>query len=122
MKRLSRLWVVLLVVGAAAGVFAIRAGAFQRFPGGFYRGVTPTPGDAKHEFAWSRLQYTPISRGYGGYGYRYGGGFGGWGGTWARDYPKADITFLAALRRLTRIDARSYQQVVNLDNDDIFNY
>ena len=44
------------------------------------------------------------------------------GGSWSRDYPKADITFLAALRRLTRVDARSYQQVVNLDSDDIFNY
>jgi hypothetical protein len=96
---------------------------------GMQRGVPPwwsgpqgyeTAGDAKHEFAWSRLRYTPLSgagfTGFGG-GYRRGGF-----GTWARDYPKADIVFLAALRRLTRIDARSYQQVVDLDSDAIFDY
>ena len=74
--------------------------------------------DAKHEFAWSRLQYrqvTGVVGGFGGFGVRGGG-------AWARDYPKADITFLAALRRLTRVDARSYQQVVTLGSDDIFNF
>ncbi len=125
MTWLPRRWVLLVTAGAIAGVFGLQAAAFQRFPGGyggfgrFGRVPQPTAADAKHEFAWSRLQYTPVSRGYGGYGYRYRGGFGG---SWSRDYPKADITFLAALRRLTRIDARSYQQVVTLDNDDIFNY
>jgi hypothetical protein len=82
-------------------------------------------GDAKHEFAWSRLKYTPASGSMGGfsngYGYGYGYGYGG-RGAWSRDYPKADIVFLAALRRLTRVDARSYQQVVDLDSDDIFNF
>jgi hypothetical protein len=73
--------------------------------------------DAKHEFAWSRLRYTSAAGAFGGFGYGYGGGR-----AWSRDYPKADIVFLAALRRLTRIDARSYQQVVDLDSDAIFNF
>lgn len=78
-------------------------------------------GDAKHEFAWSRLKYNPATGSIGGFSYGYGYGYGG-RGAWSRDYPKADIVFLAALRRLTRVDARSYQQVVDLDTDDIFNF
>jgi hypothetical protein len=116
MKFLPRIRVALLM-GLSVGVLAFQIG-------GFPRGFRPSPGydtggDSKHEFAWSRLQYTPLG----------GGGFGGFGGynrggfaSWSRDYPKADITFLAALRRLTRIDARSYQQVVDLDSDAIFNF
>jgi hypothetical protein len=79
--------------------------------------------DAKHEFAWSRLRYTTAAGAFGGLGFGYGYGFGfGGGRAWSRDYPKADIVFLAALRRLTRVDARSYQQVVDLDSDAIFNF
>jgi hypothetical protein len=94
------------------GVLALQGGGFQRFqmPMGY-----ETAGDSKHEFAWSRLRYSAVGGSFGGFGY-------GRGGAWSRDYPKADITFLAALRRLTRVDARSYQQVVDLDNDDIFTY
>ncbi len=56
-----------------------------------------------------------------------GGGYGGYygwgcGGTWSRDYPKADRQVLLALKRLTRIQTRSTEQVVNLDSDEIFNY
>jgi len=116
MKRLARTPVVLLC-GLSTGLLAFQTGGFQpRFtPPQAYE----TGGDSKHEFAWSRLQYTPLGGSFGGFrGYR-GGGFGG---SWSRDYPKADITFLAALRRLTRIDARSYQQVVDLESDAIFNF
>jgi hypothetical protein len=81
----------------------------------------PNREDTKHEFAWSRLRYTSAAGSFGGLGFGYGYGFGG-GRAWSRDYPKADIVFLAALRRLTRIDARSYQQVVDLDSDTIFNF
>jgi hypothetical protein len=114
-KLLARIPVVLLC-GLSTGLLAFQTGGFQRR-------FTPTEGyetggDSKHEFAWSRLQYTPLGGSFGGFrGYR-GGGFG----SWSRDYPKADITFLAALRRLTRIDARSYQQVVDLESDAIFNF
>src|SRR5271169_2295756 len=113
MRLLPRTSAVILL-GLSTGVLAFQNGGFRQFSrpplGGYYE----TAGDSKHEFAWSRLRYTPLS--FGGYGFGYGGG------AWSRDYPKADITFLAALRRLTRVDARSYQQVVDLDHDDIFNY
>lgn len=82
---------------------------------------SPSPNDAKHEFAWSRLRYTSAAGSASGLGFGFGYGYGGYR-AWSRDYPKADIVFLAALRRLTRIDARSYQQVVDLDSDAIFNF
>jgi Domain of unknown function (DUF4159) len=82
-------------------------------------------GNQRAEFSWSRLSYTTAmgGGGYGGFG--GGGGYGrggGWGQTWSRDYPKADRQFLIALNRLTRIEGRQTEQVVGLDNDDIYNY
>lgn len=73
---------------------------------------------AKAEFYWSRLAYNSSMSSYGAFGRR---GFGGFN-SWSRDYPKADRQFLIAMHRLTRIDDRPYEQVVTLDNDDIFNY
>ncbi len=107
--------IALILLGLSTSALAMQAGGgFGRLPAPQSRSPFGNV-DTKHEFAWSRLQYTPIGGAFGGFGR-------GGGGNWARDYPKADITFLAALRRLTRVDARSYQQVVNLDSDDIFNY
>lgn len=69
----------------------------------------------KAEFVWSRLAYTSRA---GGNGYGYG-----WGrAAWSRDYPKADRQFLIAMKRLTRIEGRPYEQVVDLDSDAIFEY
>lgn len=54
----------------------------------------------------------------------YPGGGRSWlrGGTsWAVDYPKGDRTLAAMLRRFTRIDVRSVEQPVNLDDgDDVY--
>ena len=46
------------------------------------------------------------------------------GGTsWAVDYPRADRRLAAILRRLTRIDVRSVEQPVNLDDgDDVYHW
>ena len=77
--------------------------------------------NVKAEFYWSRLSYTPavgssFAGGYGGYG-----GYGGWH-SWSRDYPKADRQVLLSMKRLTRIQTRSTEQVVDLDSDKIFDY
>jgi hypothetical protein len=110
--------VTVVVLGLVTGLYA-----FQRVADW---GQINSQGDEKAEFAWSRLSYT-TSMGGGGYG-GYGGGYGGYGrygrggGTWSRDYPKADRQFLMALNRLTRIQGRPTEQVVSLDNDDIYNY
>jgi hypothetical protein len=115
MKRLHRATVVALL-GLSTTLLAAQRGGFQRrfMPSDEYAAT----GDSKHEFAWSRLRYTPLGGSFGGFGGYNRGGFA----SWSRDYPKADITFLAALRRLTRVDARSYQQVVDLESDAIFNF
>jgi glycine/D-amino acid oxidase-like deaminating enzyme len=46
------------------------------------------------------------------------------GGTsWTQDYPRADRHFALALRRLTRISARSVEEPVNLDDgDDVYDW
>jgi len=123
-------FLLVIVVGLAGSLLAFQDGGFFGRRGAAGPSLSQSlSGTDKAEFSWSRLRYTPIARGfggggggfggYGGYG-RYGGFGGGW--TWARDYPKADREFLLALKRLTRIDARSTEQVVDLDSDDIFNY
>lgn len=78
----------------------------------------PPDAEAKAEWVFGRLMYPqhPNAR----FG-RYSGGVRDWrfGGTsWTQDYPRADRFFLIALRRLTRVDARSVEQPVNLDDGD----
>src|SRR5262245_52926823 len=44
-------------------------------------------------------------------------------GQWTVDYPRSDRHLLQGVRRLTRIDTRSVEQVVDLDgSDDIYNW
>ena len=43
--------------------------------------------------------------------------------SWTNAYPRADRHFLEAVRRLTRLQVRSVEQPVNLDNEnDLYNY
>jgi hypothetical protein len=112
MKLLQAISVAVVVL-----VFCTLVYAFQRTADWGYQ---PEQSNEKTEFAWSRLSFTSSMSSYGGGGY---GRFGyGRGGSWSRDYPKADRQFLIALNRLTRVQGRPIEQVVNLDSDDIFNY
>jgi hypothetical protein len=70
---------------------------------------------AKTEFAFGRLRY----RG-GGYGYGFRGRGGG--SRWGIDANKSDRLFIQIVRRLTRVDARSVEQIVDVDDDDMFNW
>src|SRR3954451_14809714 len=76
----------------------------------------PVPPDfnEKTEWAFARLRYT--NAGAGG-GFRRRRGI-----NWSTDYPKADRQFVQGVLRLTRLHARSAEQVVDLDldDDDIF--
>jgi hypothetical protein len=88
----------------------------------------PLPPDwqEKAEWVFARLMYPqhPEAR-FGRFG-RFGGRFRGsldWrqGFTsWTQDYPRADRHFAAAVRRLTRVHARSVEQPVNPDDLDDF--
>ena len=83
----------------------------------------PPDADAKSEWVFGRLMYPqhPFAR----FG-RFRWGRMDWreGGTsWTQDYPRADRHLAQAVRRLTRIDARSVEQPVNLDDtDDVFDW
>ncbi|HTQ56437.1 MAG TPA: DUF4159 domain-containing protein [Bryobacteraceae bacterium] len=106
--------------------------AFQR-PFRVYPSLEPyddvaLPADWQQPGDWifARLMYPPHPNArFGRWGHRFGG-IADWreGGTsWTQDYPRADRHFAQAIRRLTRIWARSVEQPVNLDDDgDVFNY
>jgi len=66
--------------------------------------------------------YPPFTGGRG-YGYRYGRDWTLGASNWTIDYPRSDRHFAQALRRLTRIHARSVEQPVNLDDgDDVYHW
>src|SRR5271168_2465240 len=127
MKFQPRVSVAVFLVCLSTVLAAFQSNGSQFF-GGDDSGYYAENPNEKAEFYWSRLRYTTRAGSGGGYGYSYGG-FGRGGGSWSRDYPKADRQFLMALRRLTRIEARSTEQVVDLDTVDprtgvplIYNY
>ena len=87
----------------------------------------PIPPDyqEKSEWVFGRLMY-PNMDGVHGWGrrgrFRFGADWtqGGRGAFWTMDYPRSDRHFTVALRRLTRIHARSVEQPVNLDAGDAY--
>ena len=88
-------------------------------------GQVPIPPDAnvKSEWTFARLMFPGGAND----GYCRTGRFcGDWReglSLWTQDYPPADRHFAQAVRRLTRIDAHSVEQSVNLDaGDDVYNY
>jgi hypothetical protein len=75
----------------------------------------PPDGNEKTEWAFARLRY-PSYRGQG------LGGYWAYRGNWTIDAPAADRHFVQGVRRLSRIHARSVEQVVDLDSDDVYNW
>src|SRR4029078_7622244 len=81
----------------------------------------PLPPDANRPAEWTRarLRYPDIT----GYSLRGSRRYFGFPGYWTMDYPRSDRHLLAGVRRLTRIDTRSVEQVVALDgSDEIYNW
>ena len=95
---------------------------FREYPAIEYENF-PLPPDWQEKTEWvrARLRYPDV------YGYphspyrmRDGSPFPGY---WTMDYPRSDRHLLSGIRRLTRIDTRSVEQVVDLDGtDDIYNW
>lgn len=86
----------------------------------------PPPPDYKSpgEWTFARLMY-PTTRLHIDWQSEYMRGFD-WrlGNTnWSIDYPRSDRHLAMAVRRLTRVHARSVEQAINLDEDDeVYNY
>ncbi|HYK60537.1 MAG TPA: DUF4159 domain-containing protein [Bryobacteraceae bacterium] len=99
---------------------------FKEFSGTeYYAGDIPLPPDwnDKTEFAFARMMFPggPLD-GYQRTG-RFTGDYHRGLSLWTQDYPRADRHFLEAVRRLTRINTRSVEQVVDVeDGDDCFNW
>ena len=87
----------------------------------------PPDWQEKTEWTFARLMYPSVSGGR----FGRGGGFGGRGGgglwtqgnsMWTQDYPRADRHFAEAMRRLTRVHARSVEQPINLDDRAVYDW
>jgi len=117
----------LTLLGCGAALFTMLAAAqrpFRVYPSleAYDDVALPEDWRDKAEWVFARLMYPQHPHARFGF-YR---GASNWleGGTsWTQDYPRADRHFAQALRRLSRVQARSVEQPVNLDDgDDAFNY
>ena len=97
--------------------------AFKQYPTVEYGESIPVPPDWQRpgEWAFARLMY-PLGPNDG-YRGRFDGDWRLGMSLWTQDAPAADRAFAAAVRRLTRIDARSVEADVNLDDgDEVYNW
>jgi hypothetical protein len=111
---------VLLGILLAGAVWAAQM-PFREYPD-WENNPMPLPADYQvpGEWVFARLMYPPAN-----FGYRYGFNRDWTEGdtSWTIDYPRADRRIAAVVRRLTRIQARSVEQPVNLDDgDDVYNW
>ena len=68
----------------------------------------PDDADVPGEWAFARLRYRSA---------------GGWRrGSWGTDANKAERVFTQGVRRLTRIQARSVEEILDVDSDEMFNW
>jgi hypothetical protein len=96
---------------------------FRAYPSVEGYETDPLPPDYQRPAEWSfaRLMYPPGP--LDGYYPRFQGPWQEGLSLWTQDFPRADRTLAAAIRRLTRIDARSVEQCVNLDDgDEVYNW
>jgi hypothetical protein len=116
--RLRTLFLTLLAVLGVWGVLMAQ-NPFREYDTveGHAESSIPPDANVPHEWTRARLMY----RDYSGFGRgfrRFGGS-----GSWTIDYPRSDRHLLFGVKRLTRIDSRSVEQPVALDNsDDVYNW
>jgi hypothetical protein len=117
----SRNVVILAALGLISFFGVMRAQKpFKEFPAIEYSNFAlPPDWEQRAEWTRARLRYPDIV-GFPNAYYRDGRQFPGY---WTMDYPRSDRHLLAGVRRLTRIDTRSVEQVVDLDGtDEIYNW
>jgi hypothetical protein len=107
-------WLILLAPLATWGLLNAQR-PFKEYAATEYNDF-PVPSDWNAQTDWTRarLRYPSV------YGPRR---FGGEDLNWTIDYPRSDRHLLQGVRRLTQIDTRSVEQVVDLDGtDDVYNW
>ncbi|HLY19281.1 MAG TPA: DUF4159 domain-containing protein [Bryobacteraceae bacterium] len=109
-------------LGLAAWGYLLAQAPFKEYPALEYENFPiPTDWNQKTEWTRARLRYPDV------YGYpfadlrmRDGRAFPGY---WTMDYPRSDRHLMAGIRRLTRIETRSVEQVVSLDGSgEVYNW
>jgi uncharacterized protein DUF4159 len=123
--RISLCLILIAATLATLSAFQNFSKPWREYPAVEYN-TFPTPPDyqEKTEFVFARLMYPNASFGRG-FGRRFGGGDwrqGGSGAYWTMDYPRSDRHLLLAMRRLSRIHARSVEQAVNSDDGDHYDW
>jgi hypothetical protein len=117
-NAVARLLCGFLCVGA---IYAFQR-PFREFQGMEYRiGDVPLPEDYQvpAEWAFARLMFPPGPlNGYRGRDWEWHRGRS----LWTQDFPRADRHFSLAVRRLTRVSARSAEQIVNLEEGDAYDW
>jgi len=116
MRRIS-----LFVVSALMffGVVYAFQKPFREYPGVEYDDF-PKPPDwnEKTEWTFARLMYPPV----GGFGFRYNPSWKLGASNWTIDYPRSDRHLAQIVRRLTRVQARSVEQPVDLDDGEEYDW
>ncbi|MEZ5401656.1 MAG: DUF4159 domain-containing protein [Bryobacteraceae bacterium] len=111
----ARAWLAVcaaLLIGAAIASAQRAGNVWARYEHEMQDPVDDPPdADHKGEFVLGRLRYRSAMDGR-----RRFGGYSRWG----IDANKGDRTFLAIIRRLTRIDIRPIEQIVDIDSEDMF--
>src|SRR6266852_143715 len=113
MRLRPLLWLFLIAITGWGVLRAQRP--FKDYPGVEYENFElPADWNQKAEWTRARLRYPSFLAPHGRRdGYR----------RWTVDYPRSDRHLLQGVRRLTRIDTRSVEQVVDLDGaDDVYNW
>ena len=113
-----------LFLGTAYAIDRTLPHPFREYPGIEYRvGSIPLPPDyqARTEWTFARLMYPGGPND--GYIGREAADWRDGISLWTQDFPRADRHFSLAVRRLTRIDVRSVEQIVNLeDGPEVYNW
>ena len=114
----------LLLAVATVGVWGVLRAQkpFKQYQAAEYEDF-PLPDGWQNKTEWTRarLKYPSVyaQGGNGGFGFRRRG----LDLNWTIDYPRSDRHLLEGVRRLTRIDTRSVEQIVELDGtDEIYNW
>jgi len=122
MRRIGRASLPMILTGAMiTAVFAQKA--FRQYPSVEYGEAIPLPADWNQPAEWTfaRLMFPPGP--LDGYRGRFDGPWQEGLSLWTQDYPRADRAMANAMRRLTRVDARSVEESVSLDDgDEIYNW
>ena len=96
-----------LLISSFGGAYAFQS-EFREYPGlEYYDFPKPPDWHDRTEWVFGRLMY-PAVVSY---------------PRWTMDYPRSDRHFASALRRLTRVQSRSVEQPISLDDgDDVYNW